>query len=132
MVFHHNIYTEKRNETINITKLVEESILKSGIKDGIAIIYTTHTTAGITINENADPDVQKDMICFLNKLIPNLPTFEHTEGNSDSHIKSTLVGNSKTLIIENGKLILGRWQGLYFFEFDGPRERKVIIKVIGD
>ncbi|AEX84994.1 hypothetical protein XO10_02830 [Marinitoga sp. 1135] len=125
-----HIRTSTRNEFIDITSQVESYISESNVKEGIAIIHVPHTTAGITINENADPSVRYDMTSFLSKLIPNLKEFTHMEGNSDSHIKSSLIGPSLTVIIENGRLLLGTWQGIYFCEFDGPRMRKFYVKII--
>jgi len=125
-----NINTRKRNELFDVTAAIAESIRRSAVKNGICVIYTPHTTAGIIINENADPDVKSDIILFLNKLIPQDNKFAHSEGNSDSHIKSALCGNSKTVFIENGGLALGEWEGIYLAEFDGPRKRKVWIKII--
>ncbi len=116
---------------IDITRAASQAIRDCGITDGVAVIYTPHTTAAITINENADPDVSRDMVMAINKLVPMQDAYRHLEGNSAAHIKSSLFGASETLIIENGSLILGTWQGLYFCEFDGPRQRKVHIKVIG-
>ena len=119
----------KREEMIDITSEVEKLIPKSG--DGICVLFTQHTTCGLTINENADPDVKSDMLGFLQRLIPQYePNFKHFEHNSDAHIKSSLVGSSVTVPFENGKLQRGRWQGIYLCEFDGPRERKVIVKII--
>ena len=118
----------KREEMIDITSKVE-SHLPEG--DGIAVIFTQHTTCGLTINENADPDVKSDMLGFLKRLIPQYePNFKHFEHNSDAHIKSSLVGASVTVPFENGRLCLGRWQGIYLCEFDGPRERKVIVTLL--
>jgi len=116
---------------IDITRKVAEIVRISGIKEGIAVIHIPHTTAAVTINENADPDVQHDMTKFMDELVPNKSWFRHGEGNSDSHIKSSLFGCSQTIIIENGNLVLGTWQGIYFVEFDGPRTRKVIVKIMG-
>jgi secondary thiamine-phosphate synthase enzyme len=124
------ISTHERNQLIDITNQIEKAVAQSGIEEGIVIVYTPHTTAGITINEGADPAVRADMNNFLRKLIPNLPEFTHLEGNSDSHIKSTLVGASETLLVEDGRLVLGRWQSIYFAEFDGPRSRKVFVKIV--
>ena len=118
-----------REEMIDITADVEKLVPKNG--DGICVLFTQHTTCGLTINENADPDVQSDMLGFLQRLIPQYePNFKHFEHNSDAHIKSTLVGSSVTVPFEKGKLLLGRWQGIYLCEFDGPRERKVIVKIV--
>ena len=122
--------TSERNEFIDITDKITDIIYNSGIENGIAIIYTPHTTAGITINENADPSVRKDIVNFLSKKIPYHGDYKHIEGNADSHIKSSLIGCSETLIIENGKILLGTWQGIFFCEFDGPRRREVWIKIL--
>jgi secondary thiamine-phosphate synthase enzyme len=119
------VSSAQREHMIDITRLVA-GLLPDG--DGICVLFTQHTTCGLTINENADPDVQSDMLGFLNRLIPQYePNFKHFEHNSDAHIKSSLVGSSVTVPFENGKLCLGRWQGIYLCEFDGPRERKVLI-----
>jgi secondary thiamine-phosphate synthase enzyme len=126
-----NIQTKQKESLIEITDKINTLISNYKINNGILHIYTPHTTAAITINENADKDVQKDMIYFFNKLVPNLKEFKHLEGNSDAHIKSSLIGCSETVIIENNKIILGTWQGIYFCEFDGPRNRKIYIKHIG-
>lgn len=116
---------------IDITTRVEGALPKNGGGEGMCILFTQHTTCGLTINENADPDVKSDMLGFLRRLIPQYdPHFEHFEHNSDAHIKSSLVGSSVTVPFENGKLCLGRWQGIYLCEFDGPRERKVLIKLL--
>ncbi|MCP2240270.1 secondary thiamine-phosphate synthase enzyme YjbQ [Thermoanaerobacterium thermosaccharolyticum] len=123
------INTHSREVMIDITEEVKSAIKSSGIKDGICTVFVPHTTAGVTINENADPDVKDDIIRGLDEIIPNI-RFKHMEGNSDAHIKSALVGNSVNLIVENGEIQLGTWQGIYFCEFDGPRSRKVYIKVI--
>lgn len=125
-----NVKTNKREEFINITSYIKGAVKESGVKNGIAIIFVPHTTAGVTINENADPDVTIDMINGLNEIVPNLKKFRHIEGNSDAHIKASLIGSSVTVIIENGNLKLGTWQGIYFCEFDGPRLRKFYIKII--
>ncbi len=125
-----NLKTSERNQLLDITDKINEVILNSSVNDGIAIIYTPHTTAGITINENADPSVKKDIINFLNKKIPYHGDYFHLEGNADAHIKSTIVGCSEYLIINNGKIQLGTWQGVFFCEFDGPRRREVWIKII--
>jgi secondary thiamine-phosphate synthase enzyme len=99
--------------------------------DGVCVLFTQHTTCGLTINENADPDVKSDMLKKLEALIPRRePYYEHAEGNSDSHVKTSLVGNSATVLIEDGELVLGRWQGIYFCEFDGPREREMMVKLV--
>jgi secondary thiamine-phosphate synthase enzyme len=123
------IKSSRREEMIDITSEADKHIPKDG--DGICVLFTQHTTCGLTINENADPDVQSDMLGFLNRLIPQYePNFKHFEHNSDAHIKSAIVGSSVTLPFEKGKLLLGRWQGIYLCEFDGPRERTVLVKLI--
>ena len=114
----------------NITQQVREAVAKSGVSGGIAIVFCPHTTAGITINENADPDVTRDMVLGLVKAFPDSPDFRHSEGNSAAHLKASAVGSSITVIIENGRLILGTWQGIYFCEFDPPRERKYYVRII--
>ena len=115
----------------DITPAVRETIRKSGTNDGVCIVYCPHTTAGITINENADPDVVKDLLYGLDNAFPDRIEFRHSEGNSAAHLKASCIGSSVTLIVENGAPILGTWQGVYFCEFDGPRERKYHIKVMG-
>lgn len=115
---------------INITPEITEAITESGVLEGICIVFCPHTTAAITINENADPDVKSDFIKGMDKFFPVLSEFDHAEGNSDAHIKSSAVGASETLIIKGGKLLLGTWQDVYFCEFDGPRARKFYVKVV--
>ncbi len=125
------VKTRKRNELICITEQVAGCVLKSNVREGVAVVFCPHTTAGITINENADPDVASDMVMKLSKLIEHGdPEYLHGEGNSDSHVKSTLTGASETIIISRGRLALGTWQGIYFAEFDGPRTRSVYVKII--
>ncbi|MDR1002415.1 MAG: secondary thiamine-phosphate synthase enzyme YjbQ, partial [Oscillospiraceae bacterium] len=114
----------------NITAQVGESIDKSGVADGIAVVFCPHTTAGITINENADSDVVRDLLFVLDKTYPDRPEFRHAEGNSAAHLKASTIGSSVTVIIENGKPVLGTWQGVYFCEFDPPRNRKFYVKVM--
>ena len=130
MVITETIKTHSRNEWIDITSQVNSAVAKSGIKDGIAVVFCPHTTAAISINENADPTVPKDLTKKLAALIPEHDHYEHSEGNSDAHLKASLVGAQETLIIDNGKLILGTWQSVYFCEFDGPRTRHFHIKII--
>lgn len=124
------IETTKRNELQNIDCELRMAIEDSGIENGIAIVYCPHTTAGITINENGDPDVQKDFVFGMEKISPNRKEYLHSENNSDSHIKSSIIGVSETIIVSQGKPILGTWQSLYFCEFDGPRRRHFYIKII--
>ena len=129
MVFEHNLSTP-REDFYNITNQVRESVSKSGISDGFAVIYCPHTTAGITINENADPDVVRDLLLGFDKAFPDRPDFRHAEGNSTAHLKASTVGASETLIINDGKLLLGTWQSVYFCEFDPPRNRRFYVNVI--
>ncbi|MDR1728578.1 MAG: secondary thiamine-phosphate synthase enzyme YjbQ [Acidobacteriota bacterium] len=120
-----------KEDFYNITAQVREAIGKSGVTSGIAVVYCPHTTAGITINENADPDVVRDLIFALGKAFPDRPEFRHAEGNSAAHLKASCIGSSVTVVIENGKPVLGTWQGVYFTEFDPPRNRKFHVKVMG-
>ena len=124
------VKTRSRIEFIDITSQVKQVIAKSGVKEGAAVVYVSHTTAGITINEAADAAVVEDIIATLNQLVPYRDKYKHAEGNSDAHIKSSLVGCSAHLIISDGAPILGTWQGIFFCEFDGPRSRKVLIKLL--
>ena len=125
-----SIKSRSRNEFINITSEVQNAVDKSGIKDGVCYIFVPHTTAGITINEAADPDVVADIQQELNKIAPAGSHYRHTEGNADAHIKASIIGSSLTVFIENSKLKLGTWQGIFFCEFDGPRNRKVWVKIM--
>ncbi|PAB58336.1 secondary thiamine-phosphate synthase enzyme YjbQ [Anaeromicrobium sediminis] len=129
-LFQFEIQTKKPQGFVDITYLIDEAIEKSGIGNGIVVMYCPHTTAGITINENADPDVVRDMLVALNKVFPIEGDYRHFEGNSHAHLKSSYMGVEKTIIINEGKPLLGTWQSVYFCEFDGPRKRKVNIKVI--
>ncbi len=126
-----SVRTSRRCEFVDITGEVRKAVLESGMSDGIVVIYCPHTTAGITINENADPSVMRDITTKTSKLIDrNDPDYRHAEGNSDGHIKSSLFGASETVIIEGGRPVLGTWQGIYLAEFDGPRTRSVLLKMI--
>lgn len=125
-----SINTSSRNQMVNITSEVSKNI--PGTFDGLVYIYVPHTTAAVTINEGADPAVKNDILKYLGELVPESESFTHIEGNSDSHIKSSLIGNSISVFVENGKLILGTWQAIFFCEFDGPRSRKVYLKLIKD
>jgi len=125
------IETRQRVELIDITAQVREAVRGSGIREGIAVVYTPHTTAAITINENADPDVASDLLATLDQLAPRHDRYRHAEGNSDAHVKSSLLGASATLMVAGGIPLLGTWQGVWFGEFDGPRRRLVHIRVIG-
>ena len=127
------VKTTKRIEFVNITHKVEEVVKNSDVSNGICYIFVPHTTAAVTINEDADPDVVNDIISKLNVLVPKNESFyNHIEGNSDAHIKSSLIGVSLEVFVNNKKLKLGRWQGIYFCEFDGPRYRSVWVKVLGE
>ena len=125
-----SVSTSRREEMIDITRQTADCIAESGVESGICVIFTPHTTAAITINENADPDVCSDMIMGLGSIGIESPDYLHSEGNSPAHIKSSLIGASESVIIENGKPVLGVWQGIYFCEFDGPRKRKILIKIV--
>ena len=116
----------------NVTQQVRDAVRKSGVQDGVCVIYSPHTTAGITINENADPNVVKDMLFGLKKTFPDRPEYRHMEGNTTAHLKASFMGSSATVLIENGGLVLGTWQGIYFCEFDGPRTRKYFVKIMED
>ncbi len=126
------VKSRARTELIDITGDVRELVRKANVNNGVCYLFVLHTTAGITVNEGADPAVQRDMNTFLNKLVPNDPYFTHSEGNSDAHIKSTIVGTSQVLLIDSGKLLLGTWQSVYFCEFDGPRPRRIAVKITAD
>jgi len=125
------INSRQRTEMINITAQVREAIRNSGVRTGLAMVFVPHTTAAVTINENADPDVVSDMLMELNKIVPFDDHYRHAEGNSAAHLKSSLVGAGETFIVEQGAPVLGTWQGIYFCEFDGPRRRQVHIQVVG-
>ena len=126
-----SVKTSSHTQFIDITSKVSEVLQKTGIKDGLCTVFTPHTTAGITINENADPDVPRDIIKEMEKVVPLNDGYAHIEGNSAAHIKSSLFGCSETVIIRNGSLMLGTWQSVFFCEFDGPRNRKVWVEIIG-
>jgi len=126
------VRTSTRTEFIDVSRPVQEAVKKAGVEDGICIIFVPHTTAAVTINENADPSVVQDMIMELNKIVPFQDQYRHMEGNSSAHIKASLVGCSQIVFVQSGKLILGTWQGIFFCEFDGPRNREVQVKVISD
>jgi secondary thiamine-phosphate synthase enzyme len=124
------VKTSKKIEFIDITNHIDKILKEENIKNGICYLFIPHTTAGITINENADPSVKEDIINMLNKIVPENWNYEHLEGNSPAHIKSSLIGHGEVIFIENGELALGTWQGIFLCEFDGPRRRKVLIKII--
>lgn len=128
-----SLSTKSREEFVDITDLVQEVIAKSKTREGSCIIYVPHTTAGLTVNENADPSVKADILMMLSRLIPrDDPKYRHSEGNSDGHIKSTLVGFSHVIPISGSQLTLGTWQGIFFCEFDGPRKRSVFVQVLSE
>ena len=130
MLFKLDITTKKHTEMQDITRLIQKAVTDSGVKEGICTVFIPHTTAAVTINENADPDVVKDFTKEINKIVPWEDGYLHMEGNSAAHLTSSLIGFSEQIIIENGRLVLGTWQGIYFCEFDGPRHRKVYVKII--
>jgi len=126
------VVTRARNEMVEITDRVNSAVRASGVREGLCVVYCPHTTAAITVNENADPDVVHDLLLWYSRMVPQQqPGFRHAEGNSDSHIKATLVGPSVTLLVHDGAPVLGRWQGVFFCEFDGPRSRTVQVQVVG-
>lgn len=130
MVRYLNVKSRQRNEFIDITQRVEELLREVAINNGICFIYVPHTTAGVTINEGADPSVQQDILHTLSRLVPHEGGYRHSEGNADAHIKSSLVGASQHVLIDEGKLVLGTWQSIFFCEFDGPRHRRVALRFI--
>jgi len=126
------IRTTMRTQFVDITREVEHAVRESGMTSGLCYVYVPHTTAGVTINEHADPDVARDVEGIFDRLIPHDGPYRHAEGNTDSHMKAILTGTSQTVFIENGKLALGTWQGIFLCEFDGPRQRTVFVKVVPD
>ena len=129
MLFKLEVKTTSHTEMKDITRLIQKAVTDSGVKDGLCTVFIPHTTAAVTINENADPDVVKDFTMELNKIGPWEDGYFHMEGNSAAHLKSSMIGFSEQIIIDNGRLVLGTWQGIYFCEFDGPRHRKVYVKI---
>ena len=126
-----SVKTTARNQIVDVTAVVRRLVQEKNVRDGMVIVYVPHTTAAVTINENADPDVKSDMLAKLSAMIPKSETYyEHGEGNSDSHVKTALVGNSAIVLVENANLVLGTWQGIYFCEFDGPRNRQMHVKIL--
>jgi secondary thiamine-phosphate synthase enzyme len=126
------VKTIRRTHFVDITRDVEYAVQESGVKNGFCYVYVPHTTAGIAINEHADPDVASDVEAIFDRLIPRKGPYRHSEGNTDSHMKAILTGTSQTIFIENGKLALGTWQGIFLCEFDGPRQRNVLVKIVPD
>ncbi len=130
MIFEHNLKTGGRQELVDITALIEGNLKNSGMGEGLCVVFVTHTTAALTINENADPAVPYDMLSKLAKMVPENENYRHLEGNSDAHILSTLIGCSLSIPVEQGKLVLGTWQGIFFVELDGPRQRHFKVKLL--
>ena len=128
--FTFDVRTDKHTQMKDITRQVQDAVRQSGVLDGLCMVFIPHTTAAVTINENADPDVVRDLNMELDKIVPWEDGYHHIEGNSAAHLKSSLVGASEHIIIEGGRLLLGTWQGVYFCEYDGPRHRKAIVKII--
>jgi secondary thiamine-phosphate synthase enzyme len=124
------VRTRARAEMVDITTQVQNAVTAGGVQNGICVVYVPHTTAGVVINEHADPDVAADILHALAHVVPDLPGFRHGEGNSDAHVKAALTGTSQWLIVQDGRLKLGRWQGIFFCEFDGPRQRTVWVQVV--
>ena len=132
MLIQMNIKTSKHTQMINITETVQKAVTESGVKEGICTVFIPHTTAAVTINENADPDVVRDFTMEINKIVPWEDGYQHMEGNSAAHLKASMIGFSEQIIIDGGRLVLGTWQGVYFCEFDGPRSRKLYLKITED
>ncbi|WP_372629024.1 secondary thiamine-phosphate synthase enzyme YjbQ [Cohnella sp.] len=131
MLIKETLSTSRRDEVIDITRQVAAAVVRSGVTEGAVIVYCPHTTAGIAVNENADPDVKRDVLMRLDEVYPwEHPKYRHAEGNTASHLKAITTGTSQTVIVTGGNLLLGRWQGIYFCEFDGPRERTFYVKLI--
>jgi secondary thiamine-phosphate synthase enzyme len=125
-----HVKTQRRTQLVDVTDLVRHAVEKSTVEEGVCYVYVPHTTAGVIINEHFDPDVATDLEGVFDRLVPKSGPYRHSEGNSDSHAKAALVGASQMIFIEEGRLALGRWQGIFFCEFDGPRERKIWVKVV--
>jgi secondary thiamine-phosphate synthase enzyme len=127
-----HIKTDRRTQFVDVTNEVQRAVQESGVKTGVCYVYVPHTTAGVAINEHADPEVAVDVETVLERLVPHRGPYRHSEGNSDSHVKTVLTSTSQTIFVENGELVLGTWQGIFFCEFDGPRDRQLHIKVVAD
>ena len=127
-----NIKSVRRTQLVNVTRLVQKAVTDIGVHEGVCFVYVPHTTAAIMINECADPDVASDLEAIFDRLVPEKGGYRHSEGNSDSHMKAVMAGASQTIFVSGGKLSLGRWQGVFFCEFDGPRERQFQVKVMAD
>jgi secondary thiamine-phosphate synthase enzyme len=126
------VSTKTGQQLIEVTSMIRERVRRSGVKNGVCFIYVPHTTAGVLVNENADPSVAKDILNTLNSLVPVEGDYSHLEGNAHAHIKASIVGHSTTLLVENGELVLGTWQGVFLCEFDGPRRRRILVKIAGE
>jgi secondary thiamine-phosphate synthase enzyme len=122
----------RRTQLLDVTAALERVVREAGVASGVCYVYVPHTTAGVTINEHADPDVATDLEGVFDRLVPKTGPYRHSEGNTDSHAKAVMVGASQVIFVEEGKLVLGRWQGIFFCEFDGPRERKMFVRVEGE
>ncbi len=131
-VYTFGVKTDRPSAMIDVTREIQNIVRESNVKQGICVVFIPHTTAALTINENADPDVVRDFMMEINKIVPQSDGYKHMEGNSAAHIKASMMGFSETIIIEEGRLLLGTWQGIYFMEFDGPRIRKIHVKIIKD
>lgn len=127
-----HIRTDRRTQFVDVTNEVQRAVQATGVTSGICYIYVPHTTAGVAINEHADPDVAHDVEGVLDRLVPHQGPYRHGEGNSDSHAKAVLTGTSQVVFVENGRLVLGTWQGIFLCEFDGPRDRKLLVKIVPD
>lgn len=125
-----SVRTGQHTQMLDITRDIQKAVTESGVKEGICTVFIPHTTAAVTINENADPDVVRDFTTEINKIVPWEDGYHHMEGNSAAHLKSSMIGFSEQILIEDGRLVLGVWQGIYFCEYDGPRTRKVYVKII--
>ncbi|HHF51434.1 MAG: YjbQ family protein [Candidatus Aminicenantes bacterium] len=123
------ITTNQKEELLDVTPVIKDALKSSGINNGLCIVFVPHTTAGVTINENADPSVKEDMLRTLRKIVPDSLTYTHAEGNSPAHIKASLIGSSVEMLIKNRTLVLGTWQGIFFCEFDGPRQRQIYVQI---
>jgi secondary thiamine-phosphate synthase enzyme len=126
------VKTGRRTQLVDVTEQVERAVAAAGVVSGVCYLYVPHTTAGVMINEHFDPDVATDLEGVFERLVPRSASYRHSEGNSDSHAKAALTGTSQMILVEQGKLVLGQWQGVFFCEFDGPRERKMWVRVMGD
>ena len=125
-----SVKTRSQTEMIDVTRLVQQQVTESGVEDGLCLVFVPHTTAAVTINESADPAVSRDILMVLNQIVPWKAAYRHREGNSPAHLKTSIMGSSETIAVEAGRLVLGTWQGIFFCEFDGPRSRKLDVRLI--